>query len=136
MSFKSNEAVMPGLAATGDLSAKQFYWVKMSSTAGKVKVVNATTDEPIGILQNDPTSGDEAEVQYQGIAKVVAGTSVGWDDGARVGWNTTGKAVPLAVNGTNDNRRFGAKFHKFSGQSNVALNQVVSVILFPGAMRI
>lgn len=136
MSFKSNEAVLPGLQAVASLTSNQFYWVKMSSTAGKVKVVNATTDEPIGILQNAPAAGVEAEVQYQGVAKVIAGTSAGWNEGVRVGWNTTGKAVPLAINGTNDNRRAGARFHKFSGQSTVALNQIISVVLFPGAWRI
>jgi hypothetical protein len=55
--------------AAADLSAKQFYFVKMA-TGGKVDVCSATTDVPYGVLQNTPLSGAEAEVLVFGLSKV------------------------------------------------------------------
>ena len=48
----SNEIQLVGLIAGLDLSAKQFYAVKMASTAGAVVVCNATTDHAIGVLHD------------------------------------------------------------------------------------
>lgn len=137
MAISADIQTLPGLVAAADLSAKQYYWMEMASTAGQCKTLNATTDEAIGILQNDPTSGQEAEVAYAGVAKVIAGTSVGWAEAVRVGWDANGKAVPLAVNGTNNDRRFGAKFYSLGGQTTtVTLNQIISVVLYPGALQL
>src|SRR3990167_10747596 len=55
--------------ADGDLSAKQFYAVKMS-TGPKVAIISGATDVPIGILQNNPTDGKMAEVMVFGVSKV------------------------------------------------------------------
>ena len=56
--------------AGADLSAKQFYAVKLDSTEGQVIVCAGTTDKPIGLLQNAPVSGGEAIVAVQGVTKV------------------------------------------------------------------
>jgi len=137
MAVQANRVTLPGLLAAGDLSSSQFTFVKLSSTAGKVKVVAATTDLAVGVLQNDPTDGEEADVAVGGLVKVAAGTSVGWGEGIAVGWNTTGKAVPLAANSTNDNRPYMGRFHSAWGQTTtVTLNQILSIQLFPGAMRL
>ena len=63
--------------ANGDLSAKQFRFVKMSTT--KVIICNGATDTAIGILQNDPTDGQSAKVRVLGHTKVssAAALSVG-----------------------------------------------------------
>ena len=45
--------------ASADLSAKQYYFVKLSSET-KVTVCSAVTDKPIGVLQNKPASGEQA----------------------------------------------------------------------------
>lgn len=58
-----------GFTASADLSAKQYYAVKISG-AGTVTVCSAVTDVPVGILQNAPTSGLAAEVCVVGITKV------------------------------------------------------------------
>jgi len=70
---------IPGLVATGDLSSYQYCVVKMASTADAVKVGSAATDAVIGVLMNDPTSGQPAEVAYSGVVKVKceASTTVG-----------------------------------------------------------
>lgn len=55
--------------AAADLSGKQYYFVK-ESAAGKVTVCAAATDVPIGVLQNAPTSGQQARVMTLGVSKV------------------------------------------------------------------
>ena len=87
----SNALQIPGLVATGDLSSKQYYFVKMASTAGAVKVCAATTDHPIGVLQNDPTDGQPAEIVALGVTKVMCG-STAVTVGADIGWNAEGQA--------------------------------------------
>lgn len=69
MSYELPILKVPGLKAAADLSAKQFYFVKLTA-AGQVNVCSAATDKPIGVLQNDPTSGQAAEVMAIGITKV------------------------------------------------------------------
>ena len=62
------------LEAGEDLSSDQYRFVILSS--GKVYRPNATTDRPIGILQNDPESGQAAHVRMMGISRVVLGETV------------------------------------------------------------
>lgn len=85
--------VVNGLVATGDLSSNQFYLVKAASTAGAVKVVAASTDVPIGVLYNKPTSGQAAEVVAGGIVKCVFGGTVTYGTHLYVGPNSTGQVV-------------------------------------------
>lgn len=78
--------------AGADLSAKQYYFVKLSA-ANTVDVCSGATDIPIGILQNDPTSGQEAVVALLGgggISKVSSNEAltVGW----MVGTSSDGQA--------------------------------------------
>lgn len=135
MAVTANLITLPGLVAGADLSAAQYLFVKFASTAAQVKPVAASTDAAFGVLQNDPKSGEEAEVAIGGLAKVVAGTSVGWTAGGAVGWNTTGQAVPIKLDSTTDNTLIGGIFPLLSGQGAVATGQIISVQLLPGALR-
>lgn len=67
--FEGSQMKAVGLIAGADLSAKQFYAVKLSAS-NTVIVCAATTDKPYGILQNAPTSGQEAEVCVVGLTKI------------------------------------------------------------------
>ena len=67
------------LTAAADLSGKQYYFVKLAS-ATTVNVCTATTDRAIGILQNDPTSGQSAVVRIFGISKVVADGTIAFNN--------------------------------------------------------
>lgn len=97
----SHLLTIPGLVAGADLSSSQYKAVKFASTAGEVVVVNATTDNCIGILQNDPADGEAAVVAGAGsIATALAGVT-DLAAGERVGFNTTGQVVDH----TTDNRR-------------------------------
>ena len=64
---------IPGFTFTrvagADLSSSQYYYVKLSTT-DTVIACAAATDVPIGILQNAPTSGQEATIMVTGISKV------------------------------------------------------------------
>lgn len=55
--------------AAADLSAKQYYFMKVSGANG-CTVCAAATDIPLGVLQNRPTSGQTAVVRIHGASLV------------------------------------------------------------------
>lgn len=70
---------LTGLTAAADLSANQYYGVKIT---GENQVNVADTDgEPIdGVLQDDPGSGESANVMAAGITKIVASEALAAGD--------------------------------------------------------
>lgn len=70
----ANSAVKVSFVAGADLSASQYRFVKLD-TDGEVIAASATTDRPIGVLQNNPTAGQIAEVTVVGGTKLKAGGS-------------------------------------------------------------
>lgn len=88
---------IPGMSASfvagGDLSAKQYYFVKLNSS-GQVVIIAANTDKPIGILQNAPASGGVAEVMLYGISKVSADADL--TVGNQIGPSADGQAAAYA----------------------------------------
>lgn len=98
MAFGGRYDSIPGLVATGDLSAAQYKIVKFASTAGAVKVAaTAATDKICGILQNDPTNGQAADVAVNGIVKALAENSVAAGDSLTV--SSTGRCKSTTVDG-------------------------------------
>lgn len=98
------------LEAAADLSAHQFKFVKAdTTTAGsKAAAIAAATDLPIGVLQNKPTAGQEAEILVDGVTKLqadaaltsglVIGTSAdGQADAKTLGTDTTEHAVGIVL---------------------------------------
>ena len=79
MAYESPGIDIGTFTAAADLSAKQFYFVKLAS-ATTVNVCSATTDRAIGILQNNPESGEQAVVQIFGISKVVADGTIAFNN--------------------------------------------------------
>ena len=79
MAYESPGIDLGTLTAAADLSSKQYYFVKLAS-ATTVNVCTATTDRAIGILQNDPTSGQSAVVRIFGISKVVADGTIAFNN--------------------------------------------------------
>lgn len=82
--------------AGADLSALQYTFVKQNSS-GQVVAVAAATDIPIGVLQNAPTSGQEAEVVVNGGTKLKAGATITLGTHFLLGTTSTGTATPLAA---------------------------------------
>lgn len=68
--------------ASGDLSTRQFYAVKLSGSSANAFEVSAIStggrdNRPLGILQDDPnTSGTPANVMIVGVSKVALGGNV------------------------------------------------------------
>ena len=89
----SDSQVVLSIPAGADLSAKQYTFVKISGTG--VISVAAATDAPIGVLLNDPASGETAAVAVSGIVKLVASAAI--TAGATIGTTATGTAVTLAA---------------------------------------
>lgn len=82
--------------AGGDLRAKQFTFVMLNSS-GEVISCTGATDNPVGILQNKPNTGEMAEVWFFGISKLCMNTSCTL--GNYVGTHTDGRGA-VYVHGT------------------------------------
>ena len=93
----SNYSVKVTLVAGADLSSKQYTFVKLDSS-GQAVAAAAATDIPIGVLQNAPTSGQEAEVLIVGGTKLVAGATIAI--GNTLGTTSAGAASVLTVTDT------------------------------------
>lgn len=102
---------IPGFTFTrvagADLSSDQYKYVKLSTT-DTVILCAAATDVPVGILQNAPTSGQEATIMVTGISKVnsdaalsignLIGTSAdGQADAKTAGTDTTQYVVGVVL---------------------------------------
>ena len=79
VAYESPQLAFGTLTAAADLSSKQYHFVKLAS-ATTVNVCTATTDRAIGILQNDPESGEVAEIAIFGISKVVADGTIAFNN--------------------------------------------------------
>lgn len=105
MAFEGNLQIVPGLVAGGDLSAKQFYFAKV--TASDV-VTASVAGEPVdGVIQDKPdTAGQAVSVANSGVSKVVASGAIA--KGARVQATATGKAVTAAAAASAASKACGA----------------------------
>lgn len=77
------------LVAGADLSSSQYLFVKLNAS-GQAVICNGATDSPIGVLQNDPASGEEASVLVVGGTKLVAGAAI--NPGIKIGTGANAKA--------------------------------------------
>ena len=61
-----------GYTADADLTAKQYHFVTVASTAGNVKTATGASNPTVlGVLQNSPSAGQEARVRVLGYTKIV-----------------------------------------------------------------
>ncbi len=93
------EITMGYLTATAgsDLSAKQYYILRVTA-AQTVDVTTAATQVAIGVLQNDPESGNAATYSMEGcVTKLSAGAAIA--AGASVSSDANGQG---ATGGTGD----------------------------------
>lgn len=88
----TKDVLTESMKADADLSGKQFYFVKMTANPREVGVCSATTDRPIGVLQNKPdTAGKEALVMIIGRSKVNSDAAL--NEGDAIGPSADGQAV-------------------------------------------
>jgi hypothetical protein len=83
------------LVAAEDLSSYQYCFV-VQDTDGTVRLANAATDVPLGVLQNAPASGEEAIVRIMGTSKLVM------NDAVAVGARLKMEYVSTSDNGKGD----------------------------------
>ena len=98
MAFEGPQIKIPGLTASADNTSNQYKFVKMSGEK-TVTVCAAATDLPIGVLQNAPDSGEEAEVTGFGVTKLIGTADLNYGD--RIGTSSGGHAVAKTA-GTTD----------------------------------
>jgi hypothetical protein len=85
------------LEAAADLSAKQFYAVKQT-TSTALNLCSAVTDRGLGILQDKPKSGEAGKVRRLGISKAITdGSGTAISVGDQLGPNASGKLVKVTT---------------------------------------
>ena len=91
--------------AGADLSAAQYKFLE-SNSSGTVTVTNSAGEYVLGVLQNNPASGNAATVAIFGISKVVLGGTVAINDqistdasGRAIAATTGHKIVGIAIKG-------------------------------------
>lgn len=94
MAIEGVQTKIPGLTASASLTTSQYYFVKMSGNR-TVTVCNGVTDIPIGVLQNAPASGAEAEVCAVGLTKISANEAL--TAGNIVGVSSDGQAQVVTL---------------------------------------
>tara|TARA_Y100000310_G_scaffold120296_1_gene119031 strand:- start:1931 stop:2344 length:414 start_codon:yes stop_codon:yes gene_type:complete len=74
MAWEKGPTFTLSLVASADYSAStnKYKFVTLSTTTGKVEVIDAVTERPIGVLQNTPATDELAEVCVAGVTKVQA----------------------------------------------------------------
>jgi len=86
--------------AAEDLSDYQYHFVVLN-TSGKVRLPDSASEIPIGVLQNEPESGEAASVMLMGISKVAVNAALDEGDWVRpeyVGASDAGKAQEAGGN--------------------------------------
>ena len=94
MAFEGQQPVKLSIKAAGDLSAKQYFFVKLDAS-GDVVVCDGITDIPIGVLQNAPLQNASAEVCVLGVTKVSADAALNEFD--LIGTSADGQADAKTV---------------------------------------
>jgi len=78
------------LTAAADLSTHQYKFVEVTA-ANTVNLCNATTDRPVGVLLNKPTTGQAATILLAGVTKVTATGAIA--AGRSIGTSAAGLAA-------------------------------------------
>lgn len=94
MAYKASQPLKITLESAADLSAKQYHFVKVNAD-GKAAICAATTDVPIGVLQNDPTAGQTAEIVVIGVTKISSDAAL--NEGDLIGTSADAQADAKVV---------------------------------------
>jgi hypothetical protein len=91
---RSGNQIVETFEAGQDLSAKQYYIIKLASD-GQIDPAGAANTQSEGVLQNDPAAaGREAIVCVLGVTKCVAAEAIAVGDA--ISTDTSGKGVVSA----------------------------------------
>lgn len=83
--------------AGASLANAQYTFVKLNGTGDQVIQCSAVTDIPVGVLQDNPASGETATVCIFGLTKLVTGAaaSSGLAAGQQIGTDAAGAALAI-----------------------------------------
>lgn len=98
MSYEVNGVGFGTVVAGEDCRATQWRFMKAHTTAGQVIKVAANGGASIGVLQNNPNTGEAADIMMIGVSLVEAGAAVA--AGALVMSDTVGRAITAATAGS------------------------------------
>lgn len=79
------------LKAGADLSAKQYFFVKIDTDGDVILAGNG--ENAIGVLQNAPAEGEAANIAVAGVSKVIIGDTTSLDSGSVISSDANGKAT-------------------------------------------
>lgn len=111
--------------AAADLSAKQFYCVKLTTTGRAVNLASTGGEQVYGVLQNKPTSGQAADVGILGISKAIAGNTVTAAD--QLMTDTSGRLITA----TSTNHRVAVAL-----EAATATGQIITVAILPQGVTV
>ena len=117
------------LKAAADLSTSQFCIVKVDSS-GEAALAVLVTDKPIGILQNNPVSGSEAEVMIGGVSKIKSSVALAKDAEVTADASGRGTTLTVAAGGTVYNYLVGRCL-----EASTAANGIAAVGIYPFGQR-
>ena len=91
--MSSEYMALTGVVAGESLTGSQYRAVKLSTAADRtvLAITNANAERPIGILQNDPASGEAADVAFIGVVKAEYGGTV--TRGDKLACNNSGQLI-------------------------------------------
>lgn len=104
MAWEGPQIKIPGLVAGASLATAQYKFVKLSADK-TVVVCSGVTDVPIGVLQNNPASGEAAEVCAVGVTKIqgdgdlTAGDAIGTSGDGQAQTVTVGSETTVYIAG-------------------------------------
>lgn len=117
MAFETPAFSVPGtLTADSDLSTSQYQIVKLSDDS-EVDLCTSETDKPLGVLQNDPSSGEQAQVMALGVSKVKVGSSL--TAGTDIGISSDAQAVEIDQTSTSNGYVIGSMLKGVSASGNI-----------------
>lgn len=124
MATRHEFQVVEGIAASADLSAKQYYFVELST--GQIAVCNAEGDSAVGVLADKPeAAGRIGQVVRLGGVMVVAGAAVSVGD--KIKCDSSGRAITVDPTGAG-----GDAGHAVLGEARsaaTAAGQVISALI-------
>lgn len=122
MAYEQSQPLKLSIPAGADLSTHQYKFVKLSGDT--VILCAALTDNPIGVLQNKPTSGLPAEIVCIGVTKVVADAALA-TIGTQIGTSANGRA-DAKILGTDVTEFVAGRTLSVAGAANELLTALVN----------
>lgn len=119
-------AIVISLPAGGNLSTKQFYFMKMSGTGQQVTTCTAATDIPVGVLQNKPAAaGRAAKLVVCGPTKISADAAL--TVGTLIGTSADGQADPKTA-GTDTTEYICGQVIELAGAAGDIVEAIINCI--------